>query len=317
MENPCDVMVKLTNKKRKWAIDQVISGKESTQEIAEIYNVSNRWIQILVRHYKNTGEYPVLNRMRRPKIELTEEEKELIDKAVKESCLTGAVHLRLYVEKHYGKKLPYNKVHRHLLRAGFSKEDAKKKKQRKYGRYEREHSFSLVHLDWHESKVIEGKQVCVVFDDASRKVICGDEFDSATGENAIALMKKAIAIAYDKYSSVIRECNTDKGSQFYCNKNDNQGNRGKVEFELFLEKQRINHIPSRRNHPQTNGKNERWFRTYNENRGRYKSFKDFIDWYNDKIHLGLNRKEGVTPNEAIGFKLQPEAVIGLLFRRFK
>jgi putative transposase len=310
-------MVTLTNKKRKWAIDQIVSSKKSIQEIAQIYNVSDRWIQILVRHYKSTGEYPVLNRMRRPRTKLTEAEKELIDKAVKESCLTGAVHLRLYLQKHYGKKMPYNKIHRHLLKRGVSKEDKKKKKQRKYCRYERDHSFSLIHLDWHESKVIEGKQVCVVFDDASRKIICGGEFDSATGEYAIALMKQAIAIAYDKYSSVIRECNTDKGSQFYCNKNDSQGNRGRAEFEKFLAKQGINHIPSRRNHPQTNGKNERWFRTYNENRGRYKSFKDFVDWYNNRIHLGLNRKKGVTPNEAIGFKLQPEAVIGLFYRRFE
>jgi len=316
MDSPCDVMVKLTNKKRKWAIDQVISGNKSIQEISEIYNVSNRWIQILVRHYKSKGEYPVLNRMRRPKTKLTEEEKELINKAVKESGLTSTVHIRLYIEKYYGGKLPYNKIHRHLLKSGFSKEDPKKKKQRKYCRYERDHSFSLVHLDWHESKVIKDKQVCVVFDDASRNIICGDEFDEAIGNHNIALMKQAIEIAYEKYSSIIREANTDKGPQFYCNKNDNQGNRGRTEFELFLEKQGINHIPSRRNHPQTNGKNERWFRTYEKNRGKFKTFKEFVGWYNDRIHLGLNRKKGVTPNEAIWFKLEPEAMLGLFFRRF-
>jgi putative transposase len=308
-------MVRLTNKKRKWAIDQVISGSRPIREVAQIYNVSDRWIQILVRHHKSTGEYPLLNRMRRPKTELSKEEKELIDKAVGESCLTGSVSVRLYIEKYYGKKIPYNKIHRHLLRQGLSREDAKKKKQRKYSRYQRDHSFSLVHLDWHESKVVEGKQVCVVIDDASRNIICGGEFDNAEGEHAIQLMKKAIKIAFDKYSAVIRECNTDKGPQFYCNKSTANGERGKAKFEEFLEEQGINHIPSRRNHPQTNGKNERWFRTYNENRGRYKTFEEFIEWYNNKIHLGLSRKEGITPNEAIGFKLQPEAILGLFFRR--
>lgn len=316
LENPSDLMVKLTDKKIKWSIDQIISDKRSIKEIAEIYNVSNRWIQILVHRYKNTGKYPGLSKMRRPKTELTEEEKKLIDHVMKESYLTGAVNLRLYIEKYYSKKLPYNKIHRYLLGRGLSKEDDKKKKQRKYCRYERDHSFSLVHMDWHESKVIEGKQVCVVLDDASRKIICGGEFNHATGENAIALIKQAIEIACKDYSSVIRECNTDKGSQFYCNKNDNKGNRGKAEFELFLEDKGINHIPSRRNHPQTNGKNERWFRTYNENRGRYKTFQEFIDWYNNKIHLGLSRTEGITPNEAILNKLQPSSIIGLFFRRF-
>jgi putative transposase len=317
MDPPCDVMVKLTNKKRKWAIDQIISGKKSIQEVAEIYNVSDRWIQILVRRYRITGEYPVLNRMRRPKIELTDEEKELIDKAVKESGLTSAVHLRLYIDKHHNKTIPYNKIHKHLLKQGLSKEDPKKKKQRKYCKYERDHSFSLVHLDWHESKVIEGKQVCVVFDDASRNIICGGEFDEAIGNHNIKLMKQAIEIAWEKYSSIIRETNTDKGPQFYCNISDKNGIRGRTEFELFLAEQGINHIPSRRNHPQTNGKNERWFRTYEENRGKFKTFGEFVDWYNDRIHLGLNRKKGVTPNEAIGFKLQPGSVVGLFFRRFE
>ena len=39
-----------------------------------------------------------------------------------------------------------------------------------------------------------------------------------------------------------------------------------------------------------------------------------MKWYNDKIHLGLNRKEGITPNEAAINKLQPESVLGLFFR---
>jgi putative transposase len=310
-------MVKLSNKKRKWSLDQVISGKKSIKEISEIYGVTQRWIQILVRRFRITGDYPVINRMRRPKTELTEEEKELINRAVKESGMTGAVHLRLFIEKYYEKVLPYNKIHKYLLKQGLSKEDKEKKRQRKYCRYEREHSFSLVHLDWHESKFIDGKMVCVVVDDASRKIICGGEFDSSEAKHGIKLIKKAIKIAFDKYSAIIRECNTDKGPQFYCNTLDKNGNRGRTEFELFLDKEGINHIPSRRNHPQTNGKNERWFRTYEEYRGRFKTFEEFVIWYNNKIHLGLNRKKGVTPNEAVGFKLQPEAIVGLFFRRFE
>ena len=40
----------------------------------------------------------------------------------------------------------------------------------------------------------------------------------------------------------------------------------------------------------------------------------FIDWYNGKINLGLSRKEGITPNEAIQNKLQPESILGLFLR---
>jgi len=289
-------MVKLTDRRIKWGVKKIVSAKLSLKEVSEIYEVTPRRFQKLVKEYKETGVYPVMKRERRPKTDLSQEDKELIDKALKESFLEGAVKLRLFIEMKYCKKLPYNKIHRYLLKRGISKEEDKKKRQRKYCRYERNHSFSLVHLDWHESKAVKDKFVCVVEDDASRLILCGAEFNNSKEDNNLGLMKRAIKIAYEKYSSLIREVNTDKGSQFYCNKYNHKGNRGRSDFELFLAEQGINHIPSRKNHPQTNGKNERWFRTYNENRGKFKSFDEFVKWYNDMVHLGLNRRKGVTPN---------------------
>ena len=307
-------MVKLTNRQIKWGVKKIVSGKLSSKEVSEIYEVTQRHFQNLVKKYKETGLYPVMKKERRPRTELTEKQKELIDKAIKESLLEGAVTLRLYIHKYYGEKLPYNKIHKYLLSKGISQEDEKKKKQRKYCKYERAHSFSLVHLDYHDSKVFPGKFVCSIIDDASRNILCGGEFDSEEAVHAINLIRKAIKIAYDEYSSVIREVNTDKGTQFYNSKLTKDGKRPLSEFELFLKEKGIKHIPSRIKHPQTNGKEERWFRTYNENRHKFKSFNEFIKWYNNKINLGLDRKKGVTPNEAIINKLQPESVLGLFFR---
>ena len=71
-----------------------------------------------------------MKKERRPRTELSKEDKELINKAVEESFLEGAVKLRLYIDKKYNKKLPYNKIHKHLLKKGISREDKKKKKQR-------------------------------------------------------------------------------------------------------------------------------------------------------------------------------------------
>jgi putative transposase len=76
-----------------------------------------------------------------------DEDKKLIDLAVEESKLRGAVSLRLYIEKYLlNKKLPYMKIHQYLLEKGISKPGPKKQKQRKYCRYERKHSFSLGHM---------------------------------------------------------------------------------------------------------------------------------------------------------------------------
>ena len=306
-------MVRLKERKLEWAFKQKEKGIKN-EELAYHCGVKIRRFQQLHKEYKMTGKIPELNTNRRPRTYLTDEQKELIDKAIIKGGLRSAVLIKLYIKKYYQINIPHNKIHNYLLKKGLSKEDEKKKKQRKYCRYEREHSFSLGHLDWHVSKCIPGKQVCVFIDDASRKIIVGDEYDNQLEIYVINLVKKAIKAAYNKYSSNIREINTDKGTQFYANKKDSEGERGKTEFEVFLERQSIKHIPSRRNHPQTNGKNERWFRTYEENRKRFISFIEFIKWYNDKIHLGLSRTEGITPNEAIINKLQPESILGLFFR---
>ena len=63
---------------------------------------------------------------------LTVQEKELILKALRESKLSGAVTIRLYIAKYYGKRLAYGKIHNYLLAQGISKPDFKKQKQRKY-----------------------------------------------------------------------------------------------------------------------------------------------------------------------------------------
>ena len=65
-------MVRLNNKKIRWSVRKIISKEKTTKEVSEIYNVSQRWIQILVRKYKQTGEYPKMNHKRRPKTELTD-----------------------------------------------------------------------------------------------------------------------------------------------------------------------------------------------------------------------------------------------------
>ena len=306
-------MVKLKEGKLRWALRQ---KNKKNRDLAFLCGIKVRRFQQLKAEYHKTGEIPKLNPKRRPKTELTEKQKEIIIEAAEKSMLNGALTLRLYIKRYYGVTIPRNKLHTFLLKQGISKPDKKKQKQRKYCRYERKHSFSLVHLDWHESKIIPGKWVCAVEDDASRLILCGDEFDDSAAEHNIKLMAEAIDLAYNKYSAIIREVNTDKGSQFYANTYNEKGKKGQCEFEKFLEKNGINHIPSRRNHPQTNGKKERWFRTYEENRGKFKSFDEFVKWYNNKIHLGLSRTEGITPNDAIMFKLQPASILGLFFRGF-
>ncbi len=307
-------VVKLREDKLKWALKE---SNINNEKLAFLCGIGRRRFLQLKSIYKKTGEIPKLNPNRRPKTSFDEKELEIINEALTKSKLTGAVSLRLYISKYYSKTLPKGKLHEFLLKKGISKEDFKKKKQRKYCRYERKHSLSLGHTDYHESKCIPGKQLIIWMDDASRYILAGGEFDEATTSNAIKIVKQAQKLAWDNFGGTLRELNTDKGSQFYANKFNDKGEKGISKFEKFLDTEGIKHIPSRRNHPQTNGKNERWHRTYEEKRELFDSFAEFINWYNDRIHLGLNRKEGITPSEAIIHKLPFEARHIYLFSNAK
>ena len=82
-------------------------------------------------------------------------------------------------------------------------------------RYERAHSLSAVHLDWHFNPTLK-KWVCVVLDGASRKILAGGEYDKTLGEYCI----NQIEYCLKKYGHIrnLREVKTDHGSQFTVNK---------------------------------------------------------------------------------------------------
>jgi transposase InsO family protein len=144
------------------------------------------------------------------------------------------------------------------------------------------------------------------------KILSIGEFDNATTENAIDVLKEAEKQA-EEVNAVIEAINTDRGAQFYPNKKDKNGEADSV-FQSYLESKGIKHIPSRRNNPQTNSKIKRFVQTYKKHRHRFKSANEFKEWYNDRLHGALKLDWGETPNEAFIRKLQPESILGLFFK---
>ena len=150
-------------------------------------------------------------------------------------------------------------------------------------------------------------------DDASRKILAGLESDTPiTNELAIKSLKQAIKEA-GKYACIIHQVNTDRGTEFFSNKKKFNKN-SKSKFELFLEKQGIKHILSRVNNPQTNGKLERHWLEYDRHRWTFNSLKEYIAWYNNRLHGALELKWAETPSQASIRKLKPECLIGLMFK---
>jgi putative transposase len=79
----------------------------------------------------------------------------------------------------------------YLKGQGLAQEDEKKQKRRKWVRYERKHSLSAGHIDWHEQDGTNIK-VCVILDDASRMVLAGGEFPEINTENSKLIVDQMI-----------------------------------------------------------------------------------------------------------------------------
>ena len=293
--------MKLTNEDI-WRIIERFKRGLSTGLLASQFSVSPRRIQQIIRHYKLTGEYLKVIRPGRKSCNFRPDGLEDSIISLRKKHHMGASYMAK-IFRTQGIKVDNNYIHNVLREKGMAREEPNKQKRRKpWVRYERQHSLSAGHMDWTE---YNGKQVCVVLDDASRKILAGDEFNSATTENSLKLVQEVL----DKYGHIrkIREIITDHGCQFYANRRDKEGDAEHT-FELFLAEKGIKHVLCRYKHPQSNGKVERWFQTYKKFRQLFESFEEFVDWYNNRPHGSLDM---ATPNQAFDEKLQ-----GFVLRRF-
>lgn len=155
-------MKKLTNNKLQRIIARKTLGF-STKIIADKYGISERRVQQIYGEFKAVGKPHYLKKPGKQAKPITKEDEKTVLEAYK-TYKVGAKYLERIIF------LPHNRIHMILKKNGLSNNEPKKQKRRKWVRYEREHSLSLVHLDWHEYK---GKQIIFVEDDASRIILAG------------------------------------------------------------------------------------------------------------------------------------------------
>ena len=279
----------------------------SSAYIAKQFGLSRRRIEQVWAYWQINGDYLPLSRPGRKPIPKDDEKLRMIILGTQSKTRQGATYIAKYLRDKLNIRLSHNYIHNVLLREGLALPNSKKQKRRKpWVRYERTHSLSAVHMDWHFNSKTE-KWVCVVLDDASRKILAGGEYDNSVAEHCIDQIKES----NKKYGHIrkIREVITDHGPQFFVNKKSNDGTRGKTKFQEFLEGEGIKHILCRYKHPQTNGKIEKWFHCYEMHRHAFSTFEEFIQWYNNiRPHGSLDFH---TPEEAFWYKLR-----GCLLGRF-
>ena len=323
------IMGRLDESKTRWIIREKRKGDLTNRQIAESMKISVIWVKKLWARYRHAESAKITysTRIGRPEAGLPgrREYSAVISARHKYAC--GAVKLEDRIRDDTGIHIPHMTIHNILAEDDYILRTPKKSRQRKWVRYERKHSNSMWHTDY---KQLDDKRWFIAYmDDASRFITGFGVFEHATGYNAIAVLQEAIS-NHGRPASIL----TDHGSQFYANAGEYK-QKGASEFEKELVALDIKHILARVNHPQTNGKLERFHGELQRKLGIFtesdytktvritdsnphvgdpfntESNRDdvsrFIDWYNNiRPHMSLNEDIGETPSQAFIRKMPPK-----------
>ncbi len=285
------VPMKLYKSKLVETLRKLADGK-TVYQARKVADVSVRRVYQVKEAFERTGEIPKIGEANgRPSRPFEKWEIDIVKEAY-EKYRVSADTLERLIDRDYKKHVGHNRIHKILIYLGYAKRKGYKDiRKKKLKRYERRHSLTAVHIDWHYFK---GVWVFCVEDDASRKLLALIESEKESTDNSILGMEIALK------HGPIKQCISDHGSTFTSNFAD-----AKSRFREYLKLKGIKAILCRIRHPRSNGKVEKWFQTYDRHREAYKTADEFLYWYNDlKPHKALNFEILETPSQAFIRKLK-------------
>lgn len=265
----------------------------TTYQARKIAHISVRRVNQVWNEYQLTNQVPDIGKKNgRPLKTIEQWERDLVQQTY-QKYRVSADTLERVIKRDFGRQISHNRIHKILLILGVAKKKNKKDIRKKnWIRYERRHSLTAVHIDWH----FDGNRyVFAVIDDASRKILALPECTAATTDYSIEGMELALQ------QGRIKQCISDHGAQFISNAD------GDSRFKAFLLSKNIKQILCRVKHPQSNGKVERWFETYDRHRSAFETQEEFVYWYNEiRPHRSLNFEMLETPAQAFVRKMKTE-----------
>jgi putative transposase len=289
---------KLSNRDIQKIIQQWIQD-EPVIQIALKFQVTRQRVYQLITSFNDQWEYPWLKRPGRKPQPIDGRTEELIIESYHAHQL-GPTHLEKKIEEIHGIHIPHNRIYQVLLSHDLIEINMKKRKQRKWVRYERDHSMSMWQGDWKELDIDGSKKWMIAFiDDSSRLITCYGVFDSPTTENTIAVLTQG----FRDYGTP-REILTDHGTQFVSAWDQDLSHHS---FKEFLNQHDVKHIVARVKHPQTNGKIERFYGEVERRIKKSGSIDEIVHWHNViKPHMSLDYDE---PCNVFWYRLPPERIL--------
>jgi transposase InsO family protein len=249
--------------KARLVVTAVIVEKRQVAEVARTYGVARSWIYTLVGRYQTEGEAAFEPRSRRPKsspnvtapgtVELiTRLRKELAGQGLDAGPQTIAWHLQ---HDHQLKVSPAT-VSRYLTRQGLVTPDPSKRPKSSYIRFAAEMPNECWQAGFTHYPLAGGQdtEILTWLDDHSRYALSVTAHHRVTGP-AVLLAFRAACARHGPPASTL----TDNGMVFTTRLSGGKGGRNALEHEL--RRLGVKQKNGKPNHPQTQGKAERFQQT--------------------------------------------------------
>jgi transposase InsO family protein len=249
--------------KARLAIIAVVAEGRSQGEVARAYGVSQGWVSRLVARYRAEGEAAFEPRSRRPltspaaigtgTVELIVRlRKDLAGQGLDAGPDTIAWHL----EHHHGIGVSAATISRYLARAGLVAPQPRKRPKSSYLRFEAELPNQCWQSDFTHYPLADGTgtEILTWLDDHSRYALPVTAWHRVSGPAVLATFRAAVS-AYGPPAATL----TDNGMVFTTRLSGGRGGRNGFEHEL--RRLGIAQKNGRPNHPQTQGKVERFQQT--------------------------------------------------------
>jgi transposase InsO family protein len=249
--------------KARLVITAVTVEKRPVSEVARAYGVARSWIYTLLARYQADGEVAFEPRSRRPKTSpnaigdataglIIELRKELAGQGLDAGPDTIAWHL----EHHHQVRVSAATVARYLARAGLVVPEPRKRPRSSYIRFAAEQPNECWQADFTHYPLAggTGTEILTWLDDHSRLALRVTAWNRVTGPIVFTEFRAAAAL-YGLPASTL----TDNGMVFTTRLSGGRGGRNGFEHEL--RRLGIRQKNGKPNHPQTQGKVERFQQT--------------------------------------------------------
>jgi transposase InsO family protein len=248
--------------KRRLVITAVLAG-QSQSEVARTYGVSQGWISRLMARYRLEGEAAFEPLSRAPASSPAATPPQTVElvlrlrKQLTEAGLdAGADTLGWHLAHQHATTLSRATINRILVRAGAVTPDPSKRPKSSYIRFEADQPNETWQSDFTHYRLLDGTdcEILTWLDDCSRYALSVTAHARVTGPIVLATFRKTV-VSYGVPASTL----TDNGMVFTTRFSGGKGGRNHLEHEL--RELNITQKNGHPNHPQTQGKVERFQQT--------------------------------------------------------